>query len=392
MIKVLLTGINGTYNYGCEAIIRGTIEILTSLFRDIQVDYLATNRSFDDKLRLNGCNVRVRTLKDFSFIRFYSKKILRKLRIPFEIEEIGKSDIGKYDMVLSIGGDIYTIWSNGGYAKKLIHFGDYCQNAGVPYILWGCSVGPFEENLKIKEIFKKHLTNVSLIVAREQTTVDYLRSMNVARNVILSFDPAFSVPSPKLSQSIGEKILGINLSPLSLKYLKVGEDEAIKEHSNIIISLIREYNWKVLLIPHVVKCENRDNDLYYLKKIYENIPSEIIDQVSIISNDPGFVGLKTDIQRCKAVIAARMHCAINAISSGVPAIFLSYSEKSRGMSRMIYGTDDYCLPLEAFKENNVELLDNLFQKVYIPNDLNCRIKEKGNLKTALEQILQKKSL
>lgn len=66
------------------------------------------------------------------------------------------------------------------------------------------------------------------------------------------------------------------------------------------------------------------------------------------------------------VIAARMHCGINAIICGVAAIFLSYSEKSRGMSKLVYGKDVACVPLEDFNEENIngiiDLCESSFDK------------------------------
>ncbi|MEG1861896.1 MAG: polysaccharide pyruvyl transferase family protein, partial [Bacteroidaceae bacterium] len=195
-MKVLLIGIGGTYNYGCEAIVRGTVEKLRSLFPEIQVDY-ASSRVEDDKKRLEGCNVNIISRKNKWAWWNLTRNILDRLSIKNSISTEDLSLIKKYDAVFSIGGDIYTIFDDGSYAKHLVQYGDICEKYGVPYILWGCSVGPFEQNPAILEIFKKHLKNISLIVAREKVTVDYLKSIGIEKNVVFSFDPAFSVPSIK---------------------------------------------------------------------------------------------------------------------------------------------------------------------------------------------------
>jgi polysaccharide pyruvyl transferase WcaK-like protein len=41
-----------------------------------------------------------------------------------------------------------------------------------------------------------------------------------------------------------------------------------------------------------------------------------------------------------------MHCAVNALAARVPALFLSYSRKSVGMCRYVYGSDDWVMPLD----------------------------------------------
>lgn len=43
MKNVLLIGIGGVYNYGCEAIIRGTVSILKSINPEITVSYASYN-------------------------------------------------------------------------------------------------------------------------------------------------------------------------------------------------------------------------------------------------------------------------------------------------------------------------------------------------------------
>ena len=68
------------------------------------------------------------------------------------------------------------------------------------------------------------------------------------------------------------------------------------------------------------------------------------------------------MSECSVVISARMHCAINAITEGIPAIFLSYSEKTLGMSKMIYGTEKFALQLNEFNDSNkiICCIENIF--------------------------------
>ena len=66
-----------------------------------------------------------------------------------------------------------------------------------------------------------------------------------------------------------------------------------------------------------------------MKAIYDKLPKNFQDKIMIIDSDPGFVGLKRFIVKCDYVIAARMHCAVNAITVSVPTLFLSYSEKGQ---------------------------------------------------------------
>ena len=57
------------------------------------------------------------------------------------------------------------------------------------------------------------------------------------------------------------------------------------------------------------------------------------------------------MKQCKFVIAARMHCAVNASIEGIPTIFLTYSQKSKGMAQFIYGSENLCIPMQEIDKN-----------------------------------------
>lgn len=62
----------------------------------------------------------------------------------------------------------------------------------------------------------------------------------------------------------------------------------------------------IILLPHVISPNYNDNDLYYMKEIYEKLPQAYKLRVSFVDTDPSFVGLKREIMKCDYVIAARM--------------------------------------------------------------------------------------
>jgi len=351
MKKVLLIGIAGVYNYGCEAIIRGTVELFRKNSPDYQLFYASINVE-DDKKRLEGCDIEIikRTIKKWTI-----KNILRKafgafgIRIKYCYDSV--SILKEIDEVYSIGGDIYTLDSNNNYSASLPLFGEKCISKGVNYYLWGCSVGPFTKNKSAELFFKNHLKKVTKIYAREIETVNYLKSIGIESNVELMVDPAFYVAPEirKKYQSASIKRIGINLSPLSSKYVYSTIDEAIQAQSQTIKELIDFYNCEILLVPHVWSKHIDDNDFHYLQSIYNYFPEAYQSKIRLISNDPGFLGVKRELINCDVVLAARMHCAINAAAANVLVIFLSYSSKAKGMSQYVYDTTNFVIGLEDFQ-------------------------------------------
>lgn len=357
--KILLIGIGGVYNYGCEAIVRGTEIIVRSEYPDANIVY-ASHRVTDDCKKLKGSQVQV--IERGKFRRFSLKNICRKLLTLAGIKWCPMVDsirlVEGVDAVFSIGGDIYTLAPNGGYSMSFPKFGDAVRKQGIPYALWGASVGPFTTNPKAEKVYTKHLKGLSLITARETATVDYLRTLGISDNVVSCADPAYVVaPEIKADGIIrqGRKFtIGINLSPLSVSYTDQAEDDVIHAQAQTIEGLIKTFDAHIVLIPHVVTdFSEGDDDLRYLCKIKKSVASEYQDALTLLASDLGFVGTKKELIKCDLVIAARMHCAINALAAQVPTILIAYSQKAVGMCQYVYGNGDWVLPLSLFTEEGV---------------------------------------
>lgn len=365
MNSILLIGISGVYNLGCEAIIRGTVYILKSINPNIRITYASYNYGEDVK-SLSGCEVNVveRPRKRKWSFKNISRKLLSFVGIDLILDFDDISIISGYDAVFSVGGDIYTLNRDGSYCKGLISFADKCIDRGIPYILWGCSVGPFESNPQIKNIFVRHLKRIHLIVAREYSTIHYLKTLGISANVCFAPDPAFFVSDSGPvyeKKQIPIKTIGINLSPLSgLHYYNSVSEAVLFQKSVIENLLLNNSEISILLIPHVFSTDLNDNDYFYLKKIRDQMSDSLKDRITLVEPGYGFVSMKFFLRKCDVLVSARMHCSINAITVGTPAIFLSYSEKSKGMAELVYKTSERCcFPIIEFGKITMKDLENI---------------------------------
>ena len=321
--RFLLIGIGGVYNYGCEAIVRGTESILRREFPDAEIIY-ASRRPADDRRRLFGCQVRV---IDRGRQRRYSlKNILRKAFSTIGVTWHPTSDpsslLQNVDAVFSIGGDLYTLSSTGGYSMSFAKFGDLAQRRGVPCILWGASVGPFSKNRAAEKAYREHLKRLSLITARESATVEYLQALGVSDNVVACADPAYVVASELKAGSLPHGnafTIGVNLSPLSARYACLHTAATIDVQSKPNERINRPPGARVVLVPHVVcDCDPADDDLRYLRNLRRSLSPDCLRAVTLLEHAPGFVAVKKQLAKLDLVIAARMHCAINANPPDVP--------------------------------------------------------------------------
>lgn len=384
-IKIGLFGMYGLYNYGCEAIVRGTYSLLKKAYPDCSV-ILYTFFPETDKEIVTDLEITVKKVpsKNILKLRRIMNKILRILFIEKQLSLWDAQNVAdECDMVFSVGGDIYTIPRNVIDSSKqkrhssIVEFGEIVLKT-KPLIIWGASIGPFGKKEIVSKYYLDHMQKITKIFCREKSTYDYLSENGVTDNISLLPDPAFFVPDVSNSVSKTKPLkIGLNLSPLSVKE-NFGKDQLGFENEIIrsIISLISIEESEIVLIPHVISpLSESDNDLIYLKKIFQKIPDKFKSKVKIYDLQNGFLGTKDIIRECTIVISARMHCAINAICEGVPTIFITYSQKAKGMSEYIYGNSEWTVNISDIQNLLKEkALSMISKKDTISKEINERMK------------------
>lgn len=369
--RFLMVGIGGVYNYGCEAIVRGTAAGFRAQSPETRLVY-GSLRLDDDRDRLQGAEVELmdRGWREPLAHRAI-RKALRKIGRPWYFSRDPVPKKKSYKGILSIGGDIYNMRPDGSYPGHLMKFGDALAHKRIPYIMWGCSMGPFDDAPPpARKAFLNHLKRVPAIVAREQVTIDYLKSVNYSGQLLFGADPAFLVaPDVQVQQADlhSRPRIALNLSPLSVLTLGFDAEETIQNQVNAAEQLAKRTGAKLILVPHVV-CSFVEamDDRRYLRRIHAQLQARGID-CEFVDADPGFVEIKRILTGCDLVIAARMHCAINAMTSAVPTILLSYSPKSVGVCEYVFYDRKNVFGLEAFGGEEfllrVELLLNSKQQM-----------------------------
>lgn len=362
-MRIGLYGIWGTYNFGCEAIVRGAVKFINDILPGSQVVYLSY--AFDyDKKALEDLDIEVvPVVERYNYVMRALNKFMEviggeKRIFPFDQNKL----LDGIDMIFSIGGDIYTIpaflreQETYKYYNQLV---DFCERSKKPVVVYGASVGPWGEYQKAVDYYKKNLTKYRAILCREKETVEYLRNLGL-KNTWFFPDPAFLLGGQK--ENSGESI-GINLSPLSLKELYGDYND---EHVERLASLIDEINEKtgrdIVFLPHVLSKNEYDNDLIFMKKVRDKMKHA--KNASIAESKSGFLGIKEAIRDCYIVIAARMHCAVNALEENVPTIFLSYSQKSIGMCEYVYGNKDWVVKIDDAERKLITMVSDMCDKRY----------------------------
>lgn len=334
---------SGSFNHGCEAIVRASCKILNRSKDDI----ILFSDSVDEDIQ-NGldllCRVRgnrTNEIKPVSAVRVAASLSTRLFKnYYFQYQDLVKSS-GPQSMAFSIGGDNYCY---AGYPTMLASVNKLIKNRGAKTVLWGCSIEPEVIAHDVVDDLKRY----DLITARESITYNDLIDKGVHKNTVLIPDPAFvldTVELPLPEGFIPYNTVGINISPLIMK-LEQSNNITYQNYANLMKYIINNSDMQIALIPHVTWEDN--DDLVPLQALYDQFKET--NRVVIISGDHNCSELKGFISRCRIFVGARTHATIAAYSTGVPTLVVGYSVKARGIARDIFGTDkDMVIPVQSLK-------------------------------------------
>lgn len=341
-MKIVLYSHAGAVNHGCEAIIRGTSELLGNN----NVCLFSNNPESDKKYGLNnicetikkeGGTFRPGSLKHkfLWLIRLIYKDAYNK----YLTKNIYKE---KAALFLSVGGDVYcyeNAYKKLGYVNKILN---QKKNSTV---LWGCSI---EETLVKDADIQNDLKRYAHIFTRESFTYNCLKENGIDKCTLLP-DPAFYMePQIVECDGLSKKMVGINVSPLVLNK----SQRVMNNYFNLIKYILNETDFDILFIPHVLV--QHDSDFDAMKKMTEQFDT---DRIVFPKDDYNAQQLKYLISKCSCIVTARTHVSIASYSQCIPTLVVGYSIKSKGIAKDIYG--DYrhhVINVDDMQDDN-ELVD-----------------------------------
>lgn len=346
MKNAYLFGHTGSINRGCEAIVRSTADILEGAgFRDINLK--VHNTDYDVKL---GVDKRVHMIpyrQHGILTKAVCKLSWQYLHIMFpEIMRAGSDleGITEHNVAFNIGGDTYCYT----FPYKLISLNRAIANKRIPYVLWGCSVD--ERILKDQRLIDD-MNRYSYIVTRETLSYELLKgALKDESKLLLACDPAFQLKAVHTTlpgNFEAKNTLGINVSPLFFKDYRDHNDLMRKNIRHLIGYILTETNLSICLVPHVYDAEKNLQDIAVLREIAAEYSNQ--SRIAIVDADLSCEQLKYIISQCRFFIGARTHSMIAAYSTAVPALALSYSIKSRGLAKDLYGDETLAIRYNEIK-------------------------------------------
>lgn len=393
MRQIFLCGHTGSMNRGCEAIIRGTAEVL----KEAGLENMPTVFTFDKQYDEILCLDEAAELVPYCSKSIVTKVVSRIRRDVFGDAEWGNrktygkvsSLITENSMTFNVGGDTYCY----GTPYLSIALNKMMRERNVPNVFWGCSV---EENVLNDSIMREDIGRYSYIVPRETLSYETIRKcVGTTKNVFLACDPAFYLPikETRLPQPwMDNNMVGINLSPMVMQDPMNESNMTYENFRYLIERILAETDMGVCLVPHVYNIEQNLQDSVPLRKLYARFSKT--ERVSIVDSELSCTQLKYIISKCRFFIGARTHATIAAYSTRIPTIAISYSVKSRGIARDLFEKEDgFAVSWKSL--NDKKQLWNIFDKVLLRDEdfIRNRYKKilpeyKKTLLSVTEKLLQ----
>lgn len=366
-IKILIVGTGSLLNYGCEAIVQGTYNILKKFLPNCQIYVASDNHSYDRGV-LPGDIILINYRRRFSPYRIWKGVLRRFFNIGNGSDVRMNYNVGKkYDIVLSCGGDNYCENPSQGLYNiilDLMNIGEVATKHNNKYVLWGASVGAFLN----KQNYEKVISNLALcelITVRELLSYKYLLDDGKLNNVTLVADPAFCMnidESVVLDKEPNCVYIGFNFSTLAVGHSNLDDKFIINIYNTLDAILNKHDNYRIVCIPHVVSSQSGpQNDREFLNNYIQHTAFK--DRISILPENIGAKRTKGYIKQLDFLIASRMHCCVGGISSATPTLFVTYSNKGKGMSYYAYGNNDYDIECKDVNDKQfVNLVDRMIEK------------------------------
>jgi colanic acid/amylovoran biosynthesis protein len=370
-MRVYLSGQSSFENRGCEAIVRSTAALLNGEFKDLDIVVPSAAPEWDASQWAQAASLGVRfspayrPLSNRVWVNLQRLPLpaIRRLVWPFGFPLAVKSEIRDSDLVMSVGGDNYSL----DYKRPSLLMGmdAFAMAEGVPVVLWGASAGPFERDPEFVPVVLEHLARMKLILVREDISRQYLESLGL-RNVTRMVDPAFTL-APEAYDPVGWPVerggvVGVNLGSLVLRYAGHGAEELLSATAGLCEHIVAQHGLSVALIPHVVP---RDVEAPGDHSVSERLARRLAGlgrSIAVVEPTMNAAQTKYVISRCRFFIGARTHATIAGMSSGVPTASIAYSVKAAGINQDVYGHQRWVLDYrEASKEGLRALFDALVQ-------------------------------
>lgn len=131
----------------------------------------------------------------------------------------------------------------------------------------------------------------------------------------------------------------------------------------IIDYLVTRKRARVVLVPHVFGgSEHPESDAEACGRVYDELKTIYGESLSLVTGDYGPGEIKHIIGLCGFFIGSRMHSCIAALSQGVPAVAIAYSDKFKGVMDTVGAGASVADPCSLDSEGVLAVIEKSFEE------------------------------
>lgn len=331
-LRLLVSGFYGGYNLGDEAILAGLLALVRRHLPYAEVTVLSGNPAYTSSL--HGVPSLSRALH-----RDMLARAARLRRSQFLI-------IGGGGLLQDVSGR----QGARGTLGRTLSLAAWARRAGVPVVYWGIGVGPLSP--RGLEAVRRALGRAELVAVRDRSSLDLCRAMGVPAEVVPDHAWALDLPPARSGSRLG----------ISLRRWP-GLDLTL--FSRVLARLVREEGEPALFLPF----EDDDTSIGRQLRHLMGGGLEVPDRPDDIA------GLTDLYQRCRGVVAMRLHAGLLATVQGIPSVGIAYDRKVDELHRELGGAGR-SLPLAEAPDAPQVLWDRLRETATLPESLLSHARER----------------
>lgn len=281
--------------------------------------------------------------------------------MPTARRRAAKKRIAAVDHLVIVGGsDLFALRSGGLRAElRLRRLTEACliaRSLGVPYSLWGHTLGPFETETSRRRI-KRVLDGAADVVVREDVSMRLANELAPSASVRRLPDLAFALRSDEEALRAGgaptRYCVLVPRLPL-VESTSERRERVVREFATLARDLLdRDFVDEVIVVAQVIGPSVLEDDRRVSKMIVAAADRANVRMMAASEDGLSPRALRSLFSKAEFCVAVRLHGAILSMSSGTPAFAISYfTAKTEGVLRAMGAEDSWCT-LDDFTSSRV---------------------------------------
>lgn len=367
MNNILLLGASfGTGNMGVGALAAGALRVVSQRYPDASIALLDYGREPAVSLARVGERTIALPLVNlrFSWKLLLANNIATLLAVACVARLFGEparrrwidrnpwlARIARADVAVAVsGGDSFSdIYGLGRFFYVTLPQ-VLALSLGVRLVMLPQTIGPFR-SVPARWIARFLLRRASVVYSRDKAGVQQLRELLAAGDheakARFCFDMGFVVEPhrpptldlgglPARPASNERPLVGLNVSGLLLigGYTRSNMFDLNFDYGDLIDALVSHFidvkNADVLLVPHVFG-DTAESDTLAVRSVHHRLQRRHASRLFCVQGSYDQNEIKYIIGLCDFFVGSRMHACIAALSQGVPAAGIAYSDKFAGV-------------------------------------------------------------